>query len=152
MEVDASLAEAWDLYFDQSRWTSWVDGFGSVASADGYPDVGGSLAWRSTPAGRGTVQEKVVEHEPRRLHRIEFSDPESSGTLETRFEMLPGAESAEHRTRVYQVLEYRLAQTGPLRALTDVLFIRSQMRKSLQRSLAGFRGELVETEPEAANG
>ncbi|HSI80835.1 MAG TPA: SRPBCC family protein, partial [Solirubrobacterales bacterium] len=122
-EVDASLAEAWDLYFDASRWPAWVDGFGSVASSAGYPEGGGTLVWRSTPAGRGTVHERVAEHEPRRLHRIEFSDPEASGTLETSFEMLPGTEDAEHRTLVTQVLDYRLAQTGPLRALTDVLFI-----------------------------
>ncbi len=151
-EVDATLAEAWDVYFDQARWPIWVDGFGSVVSSESYPARGSKLVWRSTPAGRGTVEEKVVEHEPRTLHRIEFSDPESSGTLEATFEILPSGESSEQRTRVTQVLEYRLSGGGPLRALTDFLFIRSQMRGSLQRSLAAFRAEIAESGSARVNG
>ncbi len=33
----------------------------------------------SVPAGRGEVTEKVLEHEPRRKHRIEFADPTMTG-------------------------------------------------------------------------
>ena len=79
----ASLKEAWDYYFEPSGWPAWVDGFHAVESASGYPDEGGTLIWRSTPAGRGRVTETVLAHEPRKLHRIEFSDPESRGELTT---------------------------------------------------------------------
>ena len=82
--VQASLAETWGYYFEPSGWPAWVDGFHAVESAIGYPDEGGTLVWRSTPAGRGTVTERVLVHEPRKLHRIAFEDPESSGELTTR--------------------------------------------------------------------
>ncbi len=139
VEVEAPLAEVWDLYFDADRWASWVDGFAAVMSADGYPEPGGELVWRSTAAGRGRVRERVVAHEPRSLHRIEFEDPESKGTLETAFEMLSGGD--ERRTKVTQRLDYGLEGGGPFGAITDFLFIRTQMRRSLERSLGALRLE-----------
>lgn len=140
IEVPAALAEVWELYFDPQRWPMWVDGFARVLASDGYPERAGTLTWESTPAGRGKVSERVLEHEHRRLHRAEYADPGSRGELETRFEMLP-AEGSERRTRVSQKLSYELLEGGPVSALTDRLFIRSQMRRSLQRSLADLRAE-----------
>jgi uncharacterized protein YndB with AHSA1/START domain len=139
VEIPAPLADVWDLYFDADRWAGWVDQFAAVVSADGYPDAGGELVWRSTAAGRGQVRERVVEHEPRSLHRIEFEDPESRGRLETRFAIV--AEGEEGRTRVAQQLTYELTGGGPLAPITDFLFIRSQMRGSLERSLGALRLE-----------
>lgn len=141
-EIGAPLAEVWDLYFEPTRWASWVDGFSSVISESGYPGTGGKLAWRSTPAGRGRVDERVLAHEPRSLHRVSFEDPTATGELEVSFEMLP-AETAEsgRRTKVSQRLSYRVLTGGPLRAVIDLLFIRSQMRRSLQRSLVDLRLE-----------
>jgi uncharacterized membrane protein len=146
VEIGAPLAEVWDLYFDRTRWASWVDGFSSVASESGYPEEGGTLAWRSTPAGRGTVHERVTVHEPRSLHRIAYEDPGSKGTLEVGFEMLP-AESTEsgRTTRVIQKLTYTVTGGGPLGAITDLFFIRSQMRRSLQRSLSELKLEAERT-------
>jgi len=138
VEIEAPLADVWDLYFDRDRWPSWVDGFAAVVRADGYPEAGGGLVWRSNAAGRGEVRERVLAHEPRSLHRIEYEDPESRGTLETRFEIAPGAEPV---TRVTQRLDYGLRTGGPLRRLTDLLFIRTQMRGSLARSLGALRLE-----------
>ena len=90
-------------------------------------------------AGRGQVRETVLAHEPRSLHRISYEDPESAGELETTFEMLPGADP--RMTRVSQRLTYGLLGGGPLGAVTDFLFIRSQMRRSLERSLSDLRLE-----------
>ena len=146
VEIEAPLAEVWDLYFDDARWASWVDGFSAVVSQLGYPERGGALNWRSTPAGRGEVHERVLAHEPRSLHRIEYSDPGSAGTLETAFEMLPAASAdSGRRTRVTQRLEYRVTTGGLLAPITDLLFIRGQMRGSLQRSLADLRLEAERT-------
>jgi uncharacterized membrane protein len=136
--IHASAAEAWDYYFDPRGWPAWVDGFAMVESEAGYPQQGGTLVWRSTPAGRGTVTEKVVAHEPRRLHRISFADPESAGELTTTFAIEGEA------TRVGLELDYRLAAGGPLAWITDRLFVRSQVVKSLQRSLARLRLETEE--------
>jgi hypothetical protein len=84
--VKASLKEIWDFYFEPRSWGSWVDGFQEVESiADDYPREGGTLVWRSNPAGRGRVTETVLEHSPRTRHRIRFSDPESEGELVSEF-------------------------------------------------------------------
>ncbi len=136
--VGASLAEVWDYYFEPSGWPAWVDGFRAVESASGYPGAGGTLVWRSTPAGRGTVSERVLAHEPRKLHRIAFTDPESSGELTTRFEVEGDA------VRVSLALEYALARAGALAWLTDRIFVRGQVTKSLQRTLARLRLEAEE--------
>jgi uncharacterized membrane protein len=133
--VDASLKEVWDLYFDPARWRSWVDGFAAVERSDGYPEVDGTLIWRSNPAGRGTVTERVGEHSPRTRHRIEWSDPESSGELLSEF----GVEGDSVRVRL--TLDYRLPRGGPFAWLTERLFVRGQVRRSLQRSLLRFKHE-----------
>jgi hypothetical protein len=136
--VDASLAEVWDYYFEPRGWPAWVDGFHAVSSGQGYPGEGGTLVWRSNPAGRGTVTERVLEHQPRRRHRIEFSDPESQGELLTRFEI------EGERTRVTLSYDYSLRRGGPFAWLTERLFVRSQVRASLQRSLLRFKHEAEE--------
>jgi hypothetical protein len=136
--VGASLADVWRYYFEPSGWPAWVDGFHMAESAEGYPEAGGTLVWRSTPAGRGTVTERVLAHEPRTLHKIAFADPESSGELTTRFAVEGEA------TRVTLELDYGLAGTGPLAWLTERLFVRGQMRGSLRRTLARLRLEAEE--------
>ena len=138
VEIPAALAEVWDLYFDRDRWPAWVDGFAAVVSAAGYPEPGGELVWRSTAAGRGQVRERVLAHEPRSLHRIGYEDPESRGRLATEFAIVPGG---ERLTRVTQRLEYEIKGGGILSPVTDLLFIRSQMRRSLERSLGALRLE-----------
>jgi Polyketide cyclase / dehydrase and lipid transport len=136
--IDASLAEVWDHYFEPRGWPAWVDGFGAVEASDGYPEPGGSLRWHSIPAGRGIVTESVLEHEPRRLHRIAFRDPESAGELRTTFNM------QGQRTLVAQEFEYRISKRNPFVWLTDLVFIRSQMRGSLSRSLGRLKLEVEE--------
>jgi Polyketide cyclase / dehydrase and lipid transport len=138
VHVDADLAETWDHYFDPEGWAAWVDGFGAVEAASGYPEEGGTLRWRSSPAGRGEVTEKVLEHEPRRLHRISFSDPESSGELLTSFRIEGDG------TAVVQEMTYTPRRMGPLGPLTDWLFVRGQVRRSLARSLARLKSEVEE--------
>lgn len=138
IHVEASLAETWDHYFEPRGWPGWVDGFHRVQSSAGYPEDGGELVWASTPAGRGTVRERVLEHRPRRLHRIEFSDPSTSGKLVTRFEARGSG------TEVTVELEYELAKRGVLSRITDRLFARGQVAGSLSRTLSRFKHEVEE--------
>ena len=140
VHVAAPVAVVWRLYFEPATWPAWVDGFGSVESSDGYPGRGGTLRWRSTPAGRGTVSERVLEHEPQRLHRVEFSDPESEGELATAFEPEHEPGGGEG-TRVSQEVSYSVRDGGILTALTDPLFIRPQVGRSVRRSLERLRTE-----------
>jgi hypothetical protein len=136
--VTASLAETWDHYFDPRGWSVWVDGFQAAESAEGYPDVGGSLRWRSVEAGRGRVTERVLEHEPRRRHRIAFSDPQSEGELLT--EMAIEGDG----TRVSLTMDYRLGGRGPFTWASDRLFVRTQMQRSLERTVLRFKHEVEE--------
>jgi uncharacterized membrane protein len=140
VRVDASLKEVWDFYFDPERWPAWVDGFSEVLSSSGYPERGGTLRWRSTPAGRGEVTEEVLEHEPRRLHRVRFSDPESEGELETTFEI------SGEQVEVTQRMDYRVLHPGLLGPFTDILFVRRQVAASLARSLDRLKNELESSE------
>ena len=146
--IDASLAEVSDFYFEPGTWGSWVDGFGAVDDiSDDYPAEGSNLRWHSTSAGRGEVSERVVEHEPRRLHTVEFSDPESTGTMTTRFEILTEGDEEDEGaggTRVTQEMDYTPRRRGPLGPLTDILFVRSQVQRSLARSLERLRHEIEE--------
>jgi uncharacterized membrane protein len=138
ISIEASLAEVWDYYFDPRGWPAWVDGFGSVQGAEAYPEREGSLRWRSIAAGRGEVEERVLEHEPRRVHRIAFTDPSTTGELRTTFTIEGSG------TRVGQELEYRLKRGGPFARVADRLFIRSQMRASVRRSLSRLKLEVEE--------
>ena len=72
------------------------------------------------------------------VHRVAFRDPESAGELVTRFEI------AGEATLVTQELDYRLRRRGPFAWLTDRLFIRSQGRGSVARSLARLKLEVEE--------
>jgi hypothetical protein len=136
--VGASLAAAWDHYFDPEGWRAWVEGFERVERSEGYPEEGGTLVWQSNPAGRGTVTERVLAHEPRTLHRIAFSDPQSTGELTTRFAIEGEA------TRMTLELTYTVGRGGPLARITDLLFARSQVTASLRRTLMDFRAEVEE--------
>ena len=137
--VDASLAEVWDYYFDPRRMACVGR---RVRARPRRPTAIRRQAARCAGArsrrGAGRSTEHVLEHEPRRLHRVAFSDPESVGELRTRFEM------AGQGTAVTQELEYRLRRRGPFVWLTDRLFIRSQVRGSIARTLARLRLEVEE--------
>ncbi len=136
VEVAASLAETWELYFDPQRWPAWVDGFGAVVANNGYPLEGADLRWRSTAAGRGDVSERVLQHEPRRVHRIDFADPRTEGELLTGFRM------QGEGTIVEQKLTYKLTSGGAFGWVSDKLFIRSQQRGSMRRSLLALKREV----------
>jgi hypothetical protein len=136
--VGASLAATWERYFDPNGWDAWVEGFERVERSEGYPEAGSTLVWQSNPAGRGTVTERVLAHEPRTLHRIAFTDPQSSGELTTRFAIEGEA------TRVTLELAYTVGRGGALSRVTDMLFARSQVIASLRRTLMDFRYLLEE--------
>ena len=135
--VAASLADAWDLYFEPRAWGEWVDSFGSVIEIDGYPDAGGTLRWKSVPAGRGEVTEKVLEHEPRRKHRIEFSDPSLAGEMTVSFQI------EGEGTKIVAAMDYRLLDKSVFARLGALLFLKAQLRGTLRRSLDAFVREAV---------
>ena len=108
----------------------------------GWPEPGAKVVWESGPGGRGRVTEKVVER--------------SHGSFATQVfeERLVGRQTAavepagEGGTRVALELRYELARGGPLRKITDVLFIRRALSESLGRTLRRFATEAREAAEE----
>ena len=135
--VPAPLAEVWDFYFDPSGWPGWVDSFGRVIESDGYPEAGGTLRWKSVPAGRGEVTEKVLEHEPRRRHRIGFSDPSMEGEMTVTFAI------EGEGTKVVASMDYRLLDKSVFARLGALLFLKAQLRGTLRRSLDALAPEVA---------
>jgi uncharacterized membrane protein len=131
--------EARDLWADLDRWPTFVDGFASALERPPeWPAEGSKLVWQSTAAGRGRVTERVVESAPDRIVTDVFEEA-LNGTQTVRFRP-----SEEGGSVVELSLEYELSEGGPLRALSDALFIRRAQRDALRRTLRRFRIEAEE--------
>ena len=138
----ASEAEA--LWYDTSRWPTFVDGFAHVVSKEGeWPAAPSTLMWQSTPAGRGRVLERVTEYEPRLGQTAQVEDPKMSATQRVAF--TPSDDGVE----VTLSMEYTLKEGGPLRPFMDFLFIRRAVTDALKRTVQRFAREL-ETDAEMA--
>jgi Polyketide cyclase / dehydrase and lipid transport len=134
--VPGRVVEAEELWYDRHRWAAWIDGFGHIAKLEGdWPQVGARLLWDSPPRGRGRVQEIVVAYETRTGQSLEVEDERLRGTQTVAFE------PAGDEVRVTLTLEYELKDSSPLLPLADALFIRRQLRASLQRTLTRFAHE-----------
>ena len=134
--LSGRVADAEALWYDLARWTAFVEGFAAVESVEhGWPREGGVLTWRSIPAGRGRVTERVTRHEVRGGQLSEVVDDQLTGTQTVSFR--PAGEGCE----VELVLDYRL-KAGRRMAVVDILFIRPAVRASLRRTLAAFAREL----------
>ncbi|MDQ3935965.1 MAG: SRPBCC family protein [Actinomycetota bacterium] len=130
---------AYDLWTDVRRWPTFVDGFARPQRLDDeWPASGSKLVWQSTPEGRGTVTERVVESEPGVRLVTEVFEERCAGVQRVAFE--PDAEG----TLVQIEYEYELARGGPLRGVTDVLFIRRAQSDALVRTLRRFATEAAE--------
>jgi hypothetical protein len=137
-QVEGSVGEAEELWYDPRRWPNFLDGFGHVVKVDGeWPRAGARAVWDSTPAGRGRVSEEVVEHEPGAGQELAVEDPRLRGAQRVSFLAREGG------TEVRLELEYRLKERNPLTPLIDLLFIRRALRDSLRRTLARFGHELA---------
>jgi len=128
------------LWTDTRRWATFVDGFARVERVQGdWPEQGTRLTWQSRPGGRGTVTEKVLEYDQAsgRLVTQVFEDA-LAGRQTARFVPIEGGSEVELE------LDYKLSRGGPLRRITDVLFIRRALNDSLGRTLVRFAREADE--------
>ena len=138
IDVPGPISDAERLWYDTSRWPTFVDGFGHVAKREGdWPRTGARLMWDSLPNGRGRVVERVVAYEVRVRQTVEVEDPRITGTQTISF--TPGEEG---RCRIALELDYELKQGGPFAAVADALFIRRAFRDALRRTLSRFAREL----------
>jgi polyketide cyclase/dehydrase/lipid transport protein len=132
----ASDAEA--LWYDTTRWPTFVDGLHHIARLEGeWPRAGARVLWDSPPGGRGRVQERVTAYVAREGQTVAVEDEKIHGTQRVTFTPIEGG------VTVALELEYTLKEQRPGMALVDLLFIRRPQRESLQRTLRRFRTEVA---------
>jgi hypothetical protein len=123
-----------ELWTNTDRWATFVDGFARVVELDpAWPEPGSKVVWESIPTGRGRVTERVVELSDEAFVTEVFED-QLAGTQSLFFGV----------GEVAMRLEYELQSGGPLRGLTDALFIRRALTDMLRRTLRRFSTEAAE--------
>jgi hypothetical protein len=123
------------LWVDTGRWPTFVDGFGQILEKDDdWPEPGAKVVWQSGPAGRGRVTERIRGLTENSV-TSEVFDSQMHAIQAIRFE------PTEDGCNVFLSLNYELQSGGPLRKLTDVLFIRRALAMALERTLARFSTE-----------
>ncbi len=134
----ATVHEAESCWYDVAGWPAWVEGLAEVVEvADGWPAVGARVVWRSGPAGRGTVTERVVEHVPLEELVVEVEDDSIRGRQSISF-----TPAGDQEVEMVLRLEYELKDRSWFAWMADPLFIRRAMRASLADTLARFGAEL----------
>jgi polyketide cyclase/dehydrase/lipid transport protein len=138
----ASLPDAEAHWYDTGHWADWVDGLEQVVAVeDGWPQVGATVSWRSGPAGRGKVTERVLAHEPLRGQAVEVSDDSIRGEQTVAFTPEPPG------VRVELSLAYEIRRRSPVTPVIDVFFIRRAMTVSLESTLSRFGASLKAAHP-----
>jgi uncharacterized membrane protein len=131
---------AFALWTDLTRWPTFVDGFAHVDRVDdSWPAEGAKLVWRSGPAGRGVVTERVVASEPGIRLVTQVFEERMRGAQAVGFELVE-----DDSTRMDIELDYTLTRGGPLSGVTDLLFIRRAQTDALRRTLRRFALEAAE--------
>ena len=136
--VPRLASEAEELWYDTTRWPSFVDGLHHIARLEGdWPRQGARVLWDSQPSGRGRVQERVTSYVAREGQTLEVEDEKLRGTQRVAFTPTEGG------VTVTLELTYSLKEQRPGMALVDLLFIRRPQRESLERTLRRFRTEVA---------
>lgn len=138
-EFPATVHEAESCWYDTAGWPAWVEGLEHVQqTSPTWPGVGAEVRWRSGPAGRGEVVERVIAHQPLQGQTIALKDAQMEGEQSVAFSPLD-----ESHVVVELALDYRLRRRTPFTPLVDPLFIRPALRHSLQSTLARFGHRLA---------
>lgn len=136
------VADAEALWYDVGRWPAFIEGFKHVVRIEGdWPQTGSRVIWESVPDGRGRVSENVTSFVQREGQASDVEDPRISGHQRVTFEPA-GSPGEDPGVQLTLQLEYRLHDSGPLAAVTDVLFIRRAQSDALRRTLVRFAREL----------
>jgi uncharacterized membrane protein len=133
--VAALASAAEELWYDTSRWPTFVDGLAHVAKVEGDWPRAGRVLWDTKVDGRGRVDERVTTHEARVGQTVSVEDEKITGTQRVEFHPTSGG------CRIVLSLDYRLKMDGPAAVIID-RFARRPMRDSLKRTLARFKREL----------
>jgi polyketide cyclase/dehydrase/lipid transport protein len=133
--VEGPGIEVEQLWYDRSRWASWIDGFASLQKLDGaWPLEGSRRVWVTRQGGRGLIQERVTAYVAGDGQTLTFEDEKVSGRQRVRFE------TDGVRTRIAVSVEM---DTKTHLAPARKWWLRRQFRGALQRSLSRFSYELA---------
>jgi uncharacterized membrane protein len=135
VKVAALASAAEELWYDTSRWPTFVDGLAHVAKVEGDWPRSGRVLWDAKVDGRGRVEERVSRHEARVGQTLAVEDDKIRGTQSVEFH--PDGDGC----KVVLSLDYTLKMDPPQRQVID-LFARRPMRDSLKRTLQRFKHEL----------
>jgi Polyketide cyclase / dehydrase and lipid transport len=141
VKVAALASAAEELWYDTSRWPTFVDGLAHVEKVEGDWPRAGRVLWDAKVDGRGRVAERVIDHEARVGQTIAVEDDKITGTQRVEFH------PTDDGCRIVLTLAYQLKMDPPQRQIID-FFARRPLRDSLKRTLNRFRQEL-EVKPEA---
>lgn len=135
--LPGTVRDAERCWYDTARWPTWVDGLDRVVDvSEGWPEAGSTVRWESVPAGRGTVVERVLAHDPLRGQAVEVRDDSIRGRQTVTFA------AVKDGVEVTLTLEYEIIKRSLLTPLIDVLFVRRPMTTSLSTTLSRFAAEL----------
>jgi hypothetical protein len=136
--VPCLASQAEELWYDTTRWATFIDGLHHIARLEGdWPRAGARVLWDSQPSGRGRVQERVTSYVAREGQTLEVEDEKLRGTQRVAFTPTEGG------VTVTLELRYSLKEQRPGMAIVDLLFIRRPQRESLERTLRRFRTEVA---------
>jgi Polyketide cyclase / dehydrase and lipid transport len=133
--VQGRAVEVEQLWYDRTRWPSWIDGFGHIVSLDDdWPQAGARLLWDAPANTRGRVIERVTRYEPRLGHTLDWEDEKFRGVRRVTFE--PGHDE----TRITLEVEPTPKEKLPPARLW---LFRRRLGDSLRRTLQRFSYELA---------
>jgi hypothetical protein len=136
--IPALASEAEALWYDTTRWPTFIDGLHHVARLEGdWPHEGARVLWDSNPGGRGRVQERVTAYATREGQTLEVEDEKIKGIQRVTFT------PTERGVTVTLDLRYDVKDRNPGMPVVDLLFIRRPQRDSLMRTLRRFRTEVT---------
>ena len=148
LDLPTPVSVAEGLWYDTSRWPSFVDGLHHVEKIEGeWPRPGTRLVWDSVPDGRGRVVERVVHYEVRGGQVLEVEDERITGRQSVTFTPRSATEC-----RLSLELEYRIKGANLFTPLVDALFVRRAFNDALARTLSRFRRELRDEAETVATG
>jgi len=133
--VEGPGIEAEQLWYDRSRWPSWIAGFAALQKlGEEWPLEGARRVWVTRPQGRGLISETVRSYVAGDGQALEFEDAKVRGVQRVRFE------SDGARTRVTVTLDLETkGRIPPARRW----WLRRQFRGELERTLERFSYELA---------
>jgi len=133
--VEGTGIEAEQLWYDRSRWASWLDGFASVQQlGSDWPLEGARRVWVTPPQGRGLIMERVRSYVAGDGQVLAFEDEKVRGEQRVHFE----TDNVRTRITVSFAFESK-AYLAPARKW----WLRRQLRLGWERSLARFSYELA---------